>query len=309
MLSLAPRLVEPAKYLIIIAIAYTLAMTGLYLVSGPTPEALADTKPTAGKSSGKPGLSVAEIAARNLFGQASAATAAPVFDAPQTRLRLNLEGVFQAEVPDESAAIVSEQGKPGELYVVGGRLPGNAVLTEVHADRIVLRRGTVFETLRFADEPTTRTAANREEFQPQEVYDAGDATPPETYIEPSAEAAPDTSSSSTITPSSNAPALANVVQSYRERLQADPTGTLNSLGVAPVSTAGAQGYRLDNLAGSPYLAQTGLQAGDVVLSVNGRPVGDVQQDQLQIDNIVAQGSARLEVQRGTRRFFVTASLK
>ncbi len=100
-----------------------------------------------------------------------------------------------------------------------------------------------------------------------------------------------------------------VVQSYRERLQQDPVGTLNSLGVAPVASGGAQGYRVDSLASSPYLAQTGLQPGDVVLSVNGRPVGDVQQDQAQIDNIVAQGSARLEVQRGTRRFFVTASLK
>ncbi len=99
------------------------------------------------------------------------------------------------------------------------------------------------------------------------------------------------------------------MQSYRDRLQQDPTGTLNSLGVAPVSTSGAQGYRVDNLAGSPYLAQTGLQAGDVVLSVNGRPVGDIQSDQAEIDNIVAQGSARLEVQRGTRRFFVTTSLK
>ncbi len=106
-----------------------------------------------------------------------------------------------------------------------------------------------------------------------------------------------------------APAIGNVVQSYRDRLQQDPAGTLNSLGVAPVSSSGAQGYRVDSLASSPYLAQTGLQAGDVVLSVNGRPVGDIQQDQAEIDNIVAQGSARLEVQRGTRRFFVTASLK
>ena len=137
---------------------------------------------------------------------------------------------------------------------------------------------------------------------------------PETYSEPTVEAPPEATSdsannSSNSSSNSNAAALSSVVQNYRERLQQDPAGTLSSLGVAPVSTSGAQGYRLDNLAGSPYLAQTGLQAGDVVLSVNGRPVGDVQQDQLQIDNIVAQGSARLEVQRGTRRFFVTASLK
>jgi len=51
-----------------------------------------------------------------------------------------------------------------------------------------------------------------------------------------------------------------------------------------------------------------LQPGDVILSVNGRPVGDLSQDRLEVDNVLAQGSARIEVQRGTRRFFVTASL-
>jgi hypothetical protein len=30
---------------------------------------------------------------------------------------------------------------------------------------------------------------------------------------------------------------------------------------------------------------------------------------MEIDNVLAQGSARLEVQRGARRFFVTASLR
>ena len=67
--------------------------------------------------------------------------------------------------------------------------------------------------------------------------------------------------------------------------------------------------RLDHLAQSPYLRQTGLQPGDVILSINGQPVGDVERDRLELDNVLAQGSARIEVQRGDRRFFITASLK
>jgi len=308
LLSLATRLVEPAKILIIIGIAYTLASAGWYLISDPTPAPLTDPKATS-RAVGKASLSVADIAAHNLFGQSVDTGAVPAaFDAPETRLRLNLEGVFQAEVPEESAAIVGEQGRPGELFLVGGKLPGNAVLTEVHADRIVLRRGTVYETLRFSDAPTVLTADNRDE--PSMIMEGSDPIEqpiPESYAEPAMESPPSPDASAA--EATNAASLSSVVQSYRERLQQDPAGTLNSLGVAPVSTSGAQGYRLDNLAGSPYLAQTGLQAGDVVLSVNGRPVGDVQRDQLEIDNIVAQGSARLEVQRGTRRFFVTASMK
>ncbi len=304
----AGRLVEPAKILIIVGIAYSLATAGWYLISGPVPAPLTDAKATTGRTASKSTLSVADIVARNLFGKANADGAAPaVYDAPETRLRLTLEGVFQAEVPAESAAIVAEQGKPGELFIVGGKMPGNATLTEVHPDRIVLRRGAVFETLRFSDEPSILTANNHDEL-PQ-APDAGDGMVEESPPEASYEGVLPPPEDPPSTDASNAGALSTVVQSYRDRLQQDPAGTLNSLGVAPVAASGAQGYRVDNLAGSPYLAQTGLQAGDVVLSVNGRPVGDIQSDQAEIDNIVAQGSARLEVQRGTRRFFVTTSLK
>jgi general secretion pathway protein C len=309
---LANRLVEPAKILVIVGIAYTLATAGWYLVSGPAPATLTDNKAAAGRASVKPSLSVADIIARNLFGKANVEGNAPaVFNAPETHLRLTLEGVFQAEVPEESAAIIAEQGRPGELFLVGGKIPGNATLTEVHADRIVMRRGNVFETLRFSDEPSMLTANSHDE--PALLPDAMEGG--ENVVN---EAPPDTSYDNTEAPpepppstegAANSNNLSSVVQGYRDRLQQDPAGTLSSLGVAPVSASGAQGYRVDNLASSPYLAQTGLQAGDVVLSVNGRPVGDIQSDQAEIDNIVAQGSARLEVQRGARRFFVTTSLK
>ena len=304
--SLANRLVEPAKIFVIIGIAYSLATTGWYLVSGPAPVTLADDKPKATRVGLKPALTVPEIAARNLFGRTDAATQPVAYDAPETHLRLTLEGVFQAEIPEESAAIVAEPNKPGELYLVGGKLPGNVVLAEVHADRIVLRRGGAVETLRFSDEPSLLTATNHDEPPVAESVDMPlEEHPPEADNE-----APSEQPIEAQIPEANESAsLSTVVQSYREKLQQDPVGTLNSLGVAPVSSSGAQGYRLDNLASSPYLAQTGLQPGDVVLSVNGRPVGDVQSDQAQLDNIVAQGSARLEVQRGSRRFFVTASLK
>jgi type II secretory pathway component PulC len=99
------------------------------------------------------------------------------------------------------------------------------------------------------------------------------------------------------------------VLEYRERIEDDPAGTLQELGVSPVSDGAAEGYRIGDLAQSPYLSQTGLQPGDVILSINGRPVGDLDQDRLELDNVLAEGSARLEIQRGTRRFFVTASLQ
>jgi general secretion pathway protein C len=303
------RLVEPAKILIIIGIAYTFATTGWYVITGPTPAPLANTPSHTNRVASTGSLSVPDIAAKNLFGHANAVGTAPApVDAPATRLRLTLEGIFLAELPEESAAIVSEPSRPGELVLVGGKLPGGAILREVHADRIVLNRGGVTETLRFPDQPTLVSAQDRADIAPPMDENQGfEGEQQPEYVEPQPEEQPPPAAD--VTPPDTSSTIAGIVQSYRERLQQDPNGTLNSIGVAPVAADSAKGYRLDSLAASPYLAQTGLQAGDVVLSVNGRPVGDVQQDHLEIDNILAQGSARLEVQRGTRRFFVTASLK
>ena len=71
----------------------------------------------------------------------------------------------------------------------------------------------------------------------------------------------------------------------------------------------AAGYRVGDLASLPHLSQTGLLAGDLILSVNGRPVGDVQSDRSTFNNLLASGSVRIEVQRGERRFFVTTTLQ
>ena len=99
-----------------------------------------------------------------------------------------------------------------------------------------------------------------------------------------------------------------LVAEYRDRLAEDPEGTRISIGLTPVTAGAAQGYRLGALANSPQLRNTGLQSGDVLLSVNGEAVGDIQSDRSRIDGVLSGGSARLEVQRGDRRFFVTAAL-
>jgi general secretion pathway protein C len=309
-LSAANKLVEPVRILIIVGIAYTLAVSGWYFFSPPTnKDAQAVTR---GAPAETRGADVSRIAARNLFGETGVQPVATprVFDAPETRLRLTLEGLFQADDPNRSAAIVAERNQPGELFLVGDRLPGDAVLAEVHRDRIVLRRGAVYETLRFSDEPSTARAAGPEPPLPDydEPADPGyeDDMPvdelPVEYLEEQ--------SSGQIDPQSTSlSAVRDTVQQYRERLDRDPEGTLSELGVTPVAEDSAAGYRLDALAQHPALRQAGLQSGDVILSVNGNPVGNIEQDRRGIDDVLAEGSVRVEIQRGGRRFFITTSLQ
>lgn len=61
--------------------------------------------------------------------------------APETGLRLRLEGVLVGQRPEDSGAIVAGSNGETEYYRVGDQLPGNAELAEVEAGRILLRRG------------------------------------------------------------------------------------------------------------------------------------------------------------------------
>ena len=65
---------------------------------------------------------------------------------------------------------------------------------------------------------------------------------------------------------------------------------------------------VDESINSSYLRQTGLQQGDIILSVNGKPTNQVGKSEQMIQTLLAEGSARIEIQRGSRRFFITASI-
>ena len=264
--------------------------------------------------------SIDHVTSLNLFGDASRSqlnpTATVTESLAETRLNLELVGVFAASTDDseDSAALISEKRGTAKLFRINERVPGNATLVEVFADSVVLERSGKRELLRF---PTTKN-----NFTPQ-------GEPGRTIIDPALSRSRTALQGSRITDaSSNAtrtelaaaekPATAGrnaqqsvrqVIASYQGRLENDAEGTLAELGIKPISTDVAGGYRLGSLASHPALKQTGLQPGDILLSVNNRAIGNVADDRLEFENVLAQGSARLEIKRGSRNFFITVSLK
>lgn len=320
--ALAARSADIAKILLLVGIAYTLGTTVWHFVSGPTVAApAAVTNAVVRDQPSAPAVNWQDIASRNIFGIAGAAPVQTKVVEPtnkpakETRLPLTLLGVFQAEHPEDSAAIVAQKGKAGLRYGIGQTMPGNAELVEVYADYIILRRAGVRETLRFpksdkmisAVEGTNPPASNTGQSTRRAASSAQSAR---TSIRAGGSrgtaisarpARPD--------PTAQGPSSAKeLVAQYEDKLRDDPEGTLNSVGIEPVTAGDAQGYKLGGLANSPYLRNTGLQSGDVLLSVNGQAVGDIQQDQLRIGSLLSEGTARLEIMRGQRRFFVTAAL-
>jgi len=102
-------------------------------------------------ASAEPAVDLAAVADRlasdEPFGPLGA-DAAPQGEAPDTRLDLQLRGVIAAGTTKHSRAFIASSDGEEKGYPIGAQLPGGAVLHSVLPDRVVLRRGAAFETLR-----------------------------------------------------------------------------------------------------------------------------------------------------------------
>lgn len=305
--TLIDKGVEPARWLIVAAIAYSLATTiwvffETPVATAPEPVARANAPSTAVKP-----VNINWILNQHMFGEAGAIDVSEVVqdDEPleRTRLNLTLQSVFVADIPEMSTAIISEQRKKSQLYKVGDTVPGNAKLAAVEHDQVILSRAGSRESLPFP------VADGNGQLSAEPV----DTAQPNTVRQPvrQTQRLANRDAVRRQPPANNADDLNDLadpqaaIDAYRDELEDDPEAALDRLGI---ETTDEGGYRIGDLAKSGYLRQTGLQSGDIILSVNGQPVGDLQQDQMQLDNILGQGSARIEVQRGNRRFFITARI-
>lgn len=220
--------------------------------------------------SGLPALADISVAALNLFGNSSTVEVPLAIsqNAPDTSLRLILNGVALGQRPEDSSAIVAGSSRSDvQRYRVGDVLPGNAHLVEVQQDRILLRRAGRIETLRFPVDSDVGAA----------VASEGPRRPlPQTTEE--------------------------FVVEAQNRLSQDPVGSLATVGFSPRGENGG-GYAYDG--SNPMLNAMNLQTGDVVLAVNGHVLGDMETDRELIQQWLEQNELQIEVERGSSRFSVT----
>jgi len=79
---------------------------------------------------------------------------------------------------------------------------------------------------------------------------------------------------------------------------------VSQLGLEPVNQGGSAGYRLGKRAPKQLLAQVGLQSDDVILSVNGHPLGTESNDMAALRSYQNTQQASIVVQRGDQQFTV-----
>jgi general secretion pathway protein C len=267
-----PRLLILVQWMFGLAIAYVIANTGLILMGESGSESNSTAKASQVVNSTQsmpPAPSLNSLIQRDLFGQSdSIGTASASAPTTPTRLPLNLRAVFVSTDPGQSTAIISQRNNSGKLYSPGDMLPGSAKLASIEATRVILSRAGTREELAFKSDFKAKKGIQAATIAPQQAAQTSPAAP--------------------ANPQSNA------LQQINAQLAQDPDETLEKMGVSRRSEGG---YRIGSTANQPFLAQSGLQPGDVVLSINGRPLGDINIDRLALTNLANAGSVSVELLR------------
>lgn len=156
-------------------------------------------------------------------------------EAPETKLNLILKGALASNDPEHARAIIADPRGKEEQYAVGEQLPGNAELSEIHPDRVILKRNGRFETLRLPrDKKSSNTVASRR-----------------------------VSSRPTASPRQR-------LSSARQQLKQGRTNLPNLVRATPKRGANGKtiGYTLSPGRDRDLFEQVGLQAGDVAIQIN-----------------------------------------
>jgi general secretion pathway protein C len=219
------------------------------------------------------------------------APVAPDIPISETTLDLVLHGVVVQADPTASMAFIGHEGM-SQGYRPDDMIADRARLVEVASDHVVLEVEGELQTLSFPEPgnaaPSAETgAATSGPDRLRELVAAqtqgGEASAPQ-------DEGPQTTQ--------------DHIQLWRDRIRANPQEVLDAIGLIPTEN----GYRIAEQHDSG-VGLAGLRAGDVVTSVNGQAVGDVEQDRTLFDSVAASGLARVEVQRDGRTIVMSFPLQ
>lgn len=215
------------------------------------------------------------LASLHLFGEAkpearTQQAAAPI-DAPETTLNVTLRGILFNPNPEHARAIIAVPGEKDKDFAVGEELPGGARIDQIYADRVMLLRNGRYETLRL----------------PEQRLDVGE-TGPRTQA----------------APAQNLPSAGgSVLSEYRRQVIESPQDIAQYIQIAPVNRGGGGigGFRVTPGADPRMFELSGLQPGDIVTSVNGIELDQMDKGFEALETLAAADEITLEVQRGGQR--------
>ena len=253
--------------------------------------------------SNKHSIDINQLVNRNLFGTSDKSkkeTTDYSKPATKTQLPLTLLSVFASESRERSAAIISQRDQPPKRYKIQDTLPGNATLIEILKNKVIFIRAGNREELSFpevkesfATLKTTQTEKRTDQRIKNPTINQESISISRPNQGPSGRFP-----SNTTDQQQKSTRRPEGFEDFKAIVEAKENLSFNNQG----------GMIVDESINSTYLRQTGLQQGDIILSVNGKPTNQVGKSKQMIQTLLTEGSARIEIQRGSRRFFITASI-
>lgn len=195
-------------------------------------------------------------------------------DCPDTRLNLKLRGTIATDDETVAHAIIADGSGKAEVYFVKDPVPGGAALHEVHPDKVILKRGGVFETLRLpkVSEGGATTVARR-------------PTP---------------------TRPPNAGTARSGVTSLPQALASEPGNFTDVLRPQPFMPNGQlRGYRVYPGRDRRSFAALGLRPGDLVTEINGTLLDDLSDGMEIFRNLGDTTQLTLTVERNGQSLVLT----
>ena len=193
--------------------------------------------------------SLKDVGSYHLFGDAKKPVVVlqKVIDAPETRLRLDLKGVFASSNASEALAIISSSKGKDKTYHIGDKVTGGALLHMVYADRVILKRNGKLETLRL----------------PKSKVDS------KTFYSPTA-----LNKGRALVTSNQGQSQSKHLREMRDTLLKDPAKIWEQIRINPVMKNGeVQGYTLVHN-DQKLMKALNLRNTDIITAVNGQSLKD-----------------------------------
>ncbi|MHB1617943.1 MAG: type II secretion system protein N [Metallibacterium sp.] len=204
--------------------------------------------------------------------------------APPTTLPLKLEGVW-ADASGHGYAIIAADSSPAKVYAQGAALPYGASLQRVLSDGVLLDTSAGTQSLALIKHAGGADNADAELAPAPEPVALANAPRPPGMHAPMPE-------------SSGAPL---------------PRGPLQVGDIAngmPIERQGRlAGYVLSPGANAQAFARLGLRPGDVLVSINGQPLGDAALSSVQLREALQQGNAQIVVERNGQTINLSPQIK
>jgi general secretion pathway protein C len=233
-----------------IALAAVLGHSTVQLLLGAPPKTSFNSQPSRPhpvvnqQRVSRTALNISALLDAHLFGRPRLATQTATQIAktpPETKLNLNLHGIYYSSNPQTSFAMIAPANGKSVSYRVGQSLPSGAVLHRIYPKQVILLRNGRHETLRLRDSQgvTANKTPKNDAKNMQKPTTANDR--PE-----------------------------KLLGNYQRQLRTNPNRLMKLMRISPARQGGRLvGYRLKPGKDATLLSRFNLQSGDILTTVNG----------------------------------------